>query len=71
MRRRAEWRRVLDAETESWSRKSCEQLIEKLHESHNYVVVVDAKHYQVEVELLENCEEYVHMALGVDDGCFP
>jgi hypothetical protein len=71
MERRAEWRKVLDAETERWSAMSCEQLIAELHGERNYEVLVDSKRYQVEVLLLENTNEYVHVSLGVDDGSFP
>jgi hypothetical protein len=71
MSRRDEWRKVLDAETERWSAKSCEQLIAELHEEQNYTVEVGSKQYQVEVQLLENTKEYVHVMLGVDDGSLP
>ena len=71
MNRREEWRKVLDAETEHWSGKSCEQLIAELPEVRCYEVEVDSKHFQVEVEILENTKEYVHVALGVDDGSLP
>jgi hypothetical protein len=71
MRRRDEWRKVLDAETGRWSAKSCEQLIAELHEVQAYEVVVDSKSYQVEVEIIENTQENIHVALGVDDGSLP
>ncbi len=71
MGRRDEWRKVLDAETERWSLKSCEQLLTELQELQNYVVEVESKKYQVEVQLMENTNEYVHVAIGVDDGSFP
>jgi hypothetical protein len=71
MSRRDEWRKVLDAETERWSRKSCEQLIAELHEVQCYTVEVESKKYQVEVEILENTKKYVHVMLGVDDGSLP
>ena len=71
MGRRDEWRKVLDAETERWSAKSCEQLIAELHEVQAYEVVVDSKRFQVEVQLLENTKEYVHVMLAVDDGSLP
>jgi hypothetical protein len=71
MGRRDEWRKVLDAETERWSAKSCEQLIAELHEVQAYEVVVDSKRYNVEVEILENKQEYILVALGVDDGSLP
>lgn len=71
MNRREEWKKVLDAETERWSGKSCDQLIAELHEVQAYTVEAGSKEYQVEVEILENTQEYVHVALGVDDGSFP
>jgi hypothetical protein len=71
MNRREEWRKVLDAETERWSGKSCEQLIAELHEEQNYAVEIDSRLYQVEVQLLENTNRYVHVALAVDDGSLP
>jgi hypothetical protein len=73
MDRRAQWRKVLDAKTERWQEKSCDQLLDELHEheEQNYQIVVDSKRYQVEVQLLEDTNEYVHVALGVDDGSFP
>jgi hypothetical protein len=71
MTRREEWKRVLDAETERWSTKSCDQLIAELRETRNYEVLFDSKRYQVEVELLENKPGYVHVMLAVDDGSVP
>jgi len=71
MGRREEWKTVLDAETERWSIKSFEQLIAQLHEVQAYTVEARSKQYQVEVEILENTNEYVHVALSVDDGSIP
>jgi hypothetical protein len=71
MNRREEWKKVLDAETERWSGKSCDQLIAELREVQAYTVEAGAKQYQVEVEILENTKEYVHVALAVDDGSLP
>ena len=71
MSRRDEWRKVLDTETERWSGKSCEQLIAELQEVQCYTVEVESKKYQVEVEILENTKEYIHVMLGVDDGSLP
>ena len=68
MGRRAEWQEVLDAETERWSSMSCEHLIAELHDVQAYVVEIDSKQYQVEVQLLENTSAYVHVQVGVDDG---
>jgi hypothetical protein len=71
MSRRAEWRRVLDAETNRWSLMSCECLIAELHDVRAYVVEVDSKQYQVEVQLMENTNAYVHVLVAVDDGSLP
>jgi hypothetical protein len=34
-------------------------------------VEFDSKQYQVEVELLENTEKYIHVMVSVDDGSLP
>ena len=71
MSRREEWQGVLDAETERWSSMSCEHLIAELHDARAYVVEIDSKRYQVEVELLENTNAYIHVLVAVDDGSLP
>jgi hypothetical protein len=68
---REQWQPVLDAEVKRWSEKSCEQLISELRESLDYEVEYAAKRYQVEVELLENTEKYIHVVVSVDDGSLP
>jgi hypothetical protein len=68
---RAEWQRILNAETTRWSSMSCEDLIAELHDVQAYVVEVDSKQYQVEVQLLENTNAYVHVLVAVDDGSLP
>ncbi len=71
MSRLTEWQKVLDAEVMRWSGMTCEQLIAELHEVRAYQVEVESKEYQVEVELLENTEDYVHVIVAVDDGSLP
>jgi hypothetical protein len=71
MNRRNEWRKVLDAEVARWSAMSCDELIVALSDVQAYEVERDSKTYQVEVELLENTEKYVHVMVGVDDGSLP
>lgn len=71
MNRRQEWQKVLDAEVQRWSAMSCEQLVSKLHDLQTYEVERDSKTYQVEVELLENTEKYLHVMVAVDDGGLP
>jgi hypothetical protein len=50
---------------------SCNQLISELPEVRVYEVEFESKKYQVEVELLENTDEYVHVMVAVDDGSLP
>ncbi len=71
MKRREQWRPVLDAEVKRWSAKSSTELISELRDVEAYDVDFEGKNYQVEVELLENTEEYVHVCLAVDDGSIP
>jgi hypothetical protein len=71
MSRRAEWQQVLDAQVANWSGMSCEQLITELHEIRAYQVEVESKRYQVEVQLLENTKNYVHVIVAIDDGTLP
>jgi hypothetical protein len=71
MSRRAEWQNVLDAETKKWSAMSCSQLIATLHDTYAYEVEFESKHYNVEVELLEDTDKYIHVLVAVDDGSLP
>jgi len=71
MGRRDEWRKVLDSEVARWSAMSYGQLISKLQDLHSYEVKLDPKKYQVEVELLENTENYLNVMVSVDDGSLP
>ena len=54
-----------------WSARTSEELIEKLRQPQNYEVEFDGKTFQVEVQMLENTERYVHVGLTVDDGVLP
>ncbi len=47
------------------------QLVEELRDLSAYEVEVDSKTYQVEVQLLENTDRYVHVMVAVDDGSLP
>jgi hypothetical protein len=71
MSRRETWRPILEAEVKRWSQLPLEQLIEELHEPQAYEVSEHSKRYQVEVDLLENTDEYVHLCVSVDDGALP
>jgi hypothetical protein len=71
MTRRERWRRVLDAELQRWSAMTPEQLTSALADECVYEVVFDSNTHQVEVEILENTEEYLHVVVAVDDGSLP
>jgi len=71
MSRREEWAKVLDAEVQRWSAKSYEQLVSELSDLQAYVVELESKEYQVEVEILENTDQYLHVMVAVDDGSLP
>lgn len=71
MTRREEWRRVLQAELTRWSSLSCDTVLTELQSRNVYEVAADSRHYQVEVELLENTPEYLHVGIAVDDGSLP
>ena len=62
---------MLDSEVQRWSAMSCEQVLSELHELLAYEVELDSQKYQVEVELLENTDKYVHIMVAVDDGSLP
>jgi hypothetical protein len=71
MARRRQWRRALAAELAKRSAKSPEELIEALPQPLNYDVEFEGNTFQVEVQILENTERYVHVAIAVDDGVLP
>jgi hypothetical protein len=66
-----DWQKVLDSEVKRWSAMSCGQLISELREAQGYEIEFESKQYQVEVELLENTEKYLHVMVSVDDGSLP
>jgi hypothetical protein len=71
LKRREQWRPILDAEVKRWSAKSYEQLASELTEEQVYEVELTGKYYQVEVKVLENTGEYLHVVVAVDDGSVP
>jgi len=68
MKRREQWRPVLEAEVKRWSAKSCAELVAELHDVQAYQADFEGKRYTVEVQLLENTDKYVHVGVDVDDG---
>ena len=71
MNRREQWRPVLDVEAKKWSAKSYSQLLAELSEEQVYEVKDEGKTYQVEVDILENTNDYLHIGISVDDGSIP
>jgi hypothetical protein len=71
MDRRAEMQMVLDKEVKRWSEMSAAQLLTELAEMQNYEIECNSKHYQFEVQMLENKDAYVHVDVAVDDGRLP
>jgi hypothetical protein len=49
---------------------AAEQLICALSDEQTYEVEFESTKYQVEVQLLENTDTYVHVGVAVDDGGF-
>jgi hypothetical protein len=71
MKRREQWRPVLDAEAHRWKAKPYDQLVRELTEEQAYEVEFEGKAYQVEVQLLEDTDKYLHVGISVDDGSIP
>jgi hypothetical protein len=71
MNRKEQLRPVLDAELRRWIVKSCEELIAEVAKVQTYNVAFEGNKYQVEVQMLENAANYVHVGISVDDGRFP
>ena len=72
MTRRQEWDRVLTEELERWAAKPWPQVLADIEDGNvAYEVIWDSKTYQVEADLLENIQEYLHVSIAVDDGSLP
>lgn len=69
--RREEWRPALDVEVKRWSAMSCEQILVEAPKADCYQVEFQGKAYNVEVQILENTQDYIHVVVGVDDGSIP
>jgi hypothetical protein len=70
--RRDEWRPILENELKNWSAMSHEQITSKLPERNEcYDVEFQTKKYQVEVDILEDTRDYLHVMISVDDGSLP
>lgn len=70
MSRRSECQIALTREVEHWSKMPCGQLLCELQHIRVYQIEVGTDAYQVEVQLLEDTEHYVHVSVAIDDGSF-
>lgn len=70
MSRRSDCQPALTQEVERWSKMPWKELLCALQDTHDYQVDFGGKHYQVEVQLLENTEDYVQVSVAIDDGSF-
>ncbi len=61
-------RDLLDAETDSWSKKSYSRLIDELDDVIAYTRGDGADFHQFEIEMIEHEPEYVHVMVSIDDG---
>ena len=68
MSRREQWQEVLQTELSLWSGLSCDEVLKQLRARDNYEVAHESKRYQIEVVLLEDTAEYLHISVAVDDG---
>ena len=68
---RRKWAPVLAQEMKKWEGKSWQQLVSELADVQAYELEFEGKQYQVEVELLEDTGEYLHVIVAVDDGSLP
>jgi hypothetical protein len=67
--RSEESKRALEAEVARWSVVSSKQLVEELSEGEKeYQIEFNAKQFQVEVQLVENTPDYIHVVVSIDDG---
>jgi len=71
MRAREYSQTIADSEANRWSAKPIGELISELKEAREYRLEVNSKQYQIEVELLENTEAYIHGLVAVDHGSLP
>ena len=73
MNRRERWKAVLAQEVARWSALTADELSAQSGGDcwDCYIVEMSGEEYQVEVELLEDTADYVHVLVAVDDGTLP
>jgi hypothetical protein len=71
MNTRGDLQPVLRAEVKRWSSMTIDEILHRLRDGQAYEMLVDSKKCQVEVEILENTDEYIHVSIAIDDGALP
>jgi len=71
MKRSKQWSKVLDLEVQRWSAMPYEELLSTLNHLQTYEIEMASTKYQVEVEILEKTDQYLHVMVAVDDGSLP
>jgi hypothetical protein len=71
MNRREHWRKVVDLEVQRWSMVPYGQLVSAVRDQQVYEIEFDSKKYQVEIEILDETAQYVHIIVSLDDGSLP
>lgn len=59
---------ALRSEVNQWSSQTSGQLRSQLEETLSYSSKLDDEAYQVQIEVLEDTDTYVHVLVAVDDG---
>jgi hypothetical protein len=71
MNRREQWQKVLNREVQRLLAMPFSQLEAALRDRQAYEVKFEANTYQVEIEILQNNDQYVQVMVAVDDGSLP
>jgi hypothetical protein len=71
MNRREQWQKVLDREVQRLMAMPSSQMEAALRDRQVDEVEFEANKYQVEIEVLENNDQYLHVMVAVDDGSLP
>jgi hypothetical protein len=70
MRKRDKLREILAAEISRWSAMPYDELILQLQGECVYQVESESTQFHLDVQVLENTDEYVHVMVGIHDGSF-